>query len=268
MLMYPHFNPIAFKVGPLAVHWYGIMYLVGFAAAWLLCQWRAKRPNSGWTKDQVNDLIFYSACGVIIGGRLGYMLFYDFPNFIANPLTIFRVWTGGMSFHGGMLGVIIGFWIFARRNHKGFFAVGDFLAPVVPFGLGAGRIGNFINGELWGRVTDVPWGMVFPAVGPPPRHPSVIYEFLLEGVVLFLVLWIYSAKPRPTMAVSGLFLIGYGIFRIIIEFFRQPDSQLGFVAFGWVTMGQVLSVPMVILGVLLMTLAYRRKNGNVPHEVA
>ncbi len=264
--MYPHLNPIVFKIGPLAVHWYGIMYLVGFAGAWLLCQFRAKNPARGWTANQVNDLIFYSACGVIIGGRLGYMLFYDFPSLIANPLTIFAIWTGGMSFHGGMIGVVVSFWIFARRNHKSFLTVGDFLAPAVSFGLGAGRIGNFINGELWGRVTDVPWGMIFPALGPPPRHPSVVYEFLLEGVLLFLILWIYSAKPRPTGAVSGLFLICYGVFRIIIEFFRQPDPQLGFVALGWVTMGQVLSIPMVILGIGLMAWAYKHKNGNVPQE--
>jgi phosphatidylglycerol:prolipoprotein diacylglycerol transferase len=258
MLIYPSIDPIALQIGPMAVHWYGLMYLLGFVGAWLLARSRAKQPNSGWTNEQVGDLIFYCAIGVLVGGRIGYVLFYDFANLLANPLVLFKVWDGGMSFHGGFIGVIISVLLFARKTKKSCFAIGDFVVPLVPVGLGAGRIGNFINGELWGRVTDVPWGLVYPNAGPLPRHPSPIYEFLLEGVVLFLILWIYSSKPRPTMAVSGLFMICYGLFRIIIELFRQPDPQLGFLAFGWLTMGQLLSAPMVIFGVVLMGLAYKR----------
>ena len=257
MLAYPHINPIALQIGPLAVRWYGIMYLIGFSSAWFLALYRAKRPNSGWAKEQVSDLIFYCALGVLIGGRLGYMLFYDFLDFLHNPLSIFRIWDGGMSFHGGCLGVITSVWFFSRKSHKPFFAVGDFLAPLVPLGLAAGRLGNFINGELWGRIASVPWAMVFPNAGYLPRHPSMLYEFFLEGIVLFAIIWIYSAKPRPRMAVAGLFLIGYGTFRIIVECFRQPDIQLGFIAFDWLTMGQLLSLPMVIAGVVFMFLAYR-----------
>lgn len=248
MLTYPNINPIAFHIGPLPVHWYGIMYLIGFACAWLLGVYRARREGSGWTTEQVGDLIFYAALGVIIGGRLGYILFYDFPSFIANPLTVFRIWDGGMSFHGGLLGVITALWIFGRRTSKSLFEITDFIAPMVPIGLGAGRIGNFINGELWGRVTTMPWGMVFPNAGPLPRHPSQLYEFIFEGVVLFAILWWFSMKPRPRMAVSGLFLLLYGIFRFVLEFFRQPDPQLGFIAFGWLTMGQLLSIPMILGG--------------------
>lgn len=258
MLTYPSINPIALKIGPIAIHWYGLMYLVGFVGAWLLARHRAKRPNSGWTNQEISDLIFYCAIGVLVGGRLGYVLFYDFPNLIANPLVIFKVWDGGMAFHGGLIGIIISIALFARKKKKSFFVVSDFLAPLGTLGLGAGRIGNFINGELWGRVTTMPWGLVYPHAGPLPRHPSPIYEFLLEGVLLFLILWIYSSKPRPTMAVSGLFLICYGAFRIFIELFRQPDAQLGFIAFGWLTMGQLLSIPMVVFGVMLMGMAYRK----------
>jgi phosphatidylglycerol:prolipoprotein diacylglycerol transferase len=256
MLIYPHLNPIALNLGPLKVHWYGLMYALGFLSAWMLATLRAKRPHSGWTADQVSDLIFYGAMGVILGGRTGYILFYDFSNFLAEPLIIFKLWQGGMSFHGGLLGVLLAFGLFAYRTKKTFFEVADFTAPLVPVGLAAGRIGNFINGELWGRVTDVPWAMVFPNAGSLPRHPSQIYEFLLEGVVLFLILWIYSAKPKPRMAVSGLFLLMYGIFRVSLEFFRQPDAPLGFVAFGWLTMGQLLSLPMILLGLIFMWRAY------------
>ncbi len=259
MLPYPHIDPIAFSIGPVKVHWYGIMYLIGFAGAWYLGARRARRPDVPLTPEQVGDLVFYGALGVILGGRTGYMLFYDLPNFVHNPLIFFKVWHGGMSFHGGLLGVIVALWYFGRRTGKRFFEVADFVAPLVPIGLGAGRIGNFINGELWGRVTTVPWAMVFPKAGPLPRHPSQLYEFFLEGVVLFTVLWIFSRRKRPSMAVSGLFLLLYGCFRFFVEFFRQPDPQLGFVAFGWMTMGQVLSVPMVLFGGLLLYLAYRRR---------
>lgn len=259
MLTYPTINPVALQLGPLAIHWYGIMYLIGFAGAWWLAARRARRPDSGWTQQQVTDLIFYCAIGVIVGGRLGYMLFYDWASLVANPLNVVKVWQGGMSFHGGLIGVIIAFACFARKSKKSIFVIGDFVAPLVPIGLGAGRIGNFINGELWGRVTDVPWGMVYPPLGTQPRHPSTLYEFLLEGVVLFIILCWYSSKPRPTMAVSGLFLLGYGLFRIFVECFRQPDAQLGFLAFNWLTMGQLLSIPMVMLGAILLILSKRRQ---------
>ncbi len=257
MITYPHINPILVQIGPVAIHWYGIMYLIGFASAWLLAAYRARRPGSGWTTDQVSDLIFYCALGVLVGGRVGYMLFYALPGLIEHPLSLFKLWDGGMSFHGGLIGVMVSATLFARKTQKSIFAVGDFLVPLVPVGLAAGRIGNFINGELWGRVTTMPWGMVFPAAGPEPRHPSMLYEFALEGVVMFTIIWLYSSKPRPTMSVCGLFFLLYGLFRIVIEFFRQPDPQLGFIAFNWLTMGQLLSVPMVIFGGLMMYLAYR-----------
>lgn len=273
MIPYPHIDPIAFSLGPVQVHWYGIMYLVGFAAAWGLWLKRAAKPNSGWNSEQVGDLVFYGAMGVILGGRIGYCLFYNLPFYINHPLHVFYVWDGGMSFHGGLLGVLFACWLFARKTGKTFFQVADFGVPVVPIGLAAGRLGNFINGELWGRVTHVPWAMVYPRAhredmmyasqhpawqdvfakfGGLPRHPSELYEFALEGVVLFLVLWIYSRKPRPTATVTGLFGLGYGVARILVEFFRQPDPQLGFVAFGWVTMGQVLSVPLVVFGAAMI----------------
>ena len=259
MLPYPHINPIALQVGPLKIHWYGLMYVVGFLFAWFLANLRAKKPNSGWTINQVGDLLFYCAIGVVIGGRVGYMLFYDLPYFLAHPFTLFKVWDGGMSFHGGLIGVAIAVWLYGRQIKKSFFEITDFIAPLVPVGLGAGRIGNFINGELWGRVTNVPWAMVFPTGGPLPRHPSQLYEFFLEGIVLFCIVWFYSAKPKPRMAVSGLFCLCYGIFRFAAEFFRQPDIQLGYLAFGWLTMGQLLSVPMILLGAVLLWWAYRRQ---------
>lgn len=256
MLIYPQINPIAFHLGPLAVHWYGLMYIVGILGGWALALYRAKKPNSGWTADEVSDLIFYAALGVVLGGRIGYMLFYDFSNFIHAPWTILQLWNGGMAFHGGLLGVLIAIWLYSRRVQKPFMELIDFIAPLVPIGLAAGRIGNFINGELWGRVTTMPWGMVFPNGGPLPRHPSQLYEFFLEGIVLFTVLWIYSSKPRPRMAISGMFALLYGSFRIIGECFRQPDWQMGFIAFNWLTMGQLLSIPLVIAGILLLYFAY------------
>ncbi len=259
MLIFPAINPIAFKLGPLNVHWYGMMYLVGFVAAWCLALWRARQPSSGWSGDQVSDLIFYSAVGVIVGGRLGYMLFYDFSNFISNPWIVFKVWQGGMSFHGGLIGVALATGLYSRHARKRWVDVIDFAVPLVPIGLAAGRLGNFINGELWGRVTTVPWGMIFPNAGPLPRHPSQIYEFLLEGVVLFIILWWFSKKRRPRFAVTALFLLGYGIFRFVAECFRQPDPQLGFLAFGWLTMGQLLSLPMMVFGIVALALAYRYK---------
>lgn len=253
-------NPVALDLGFLQVHWYGLMYLLGFAAAYGLGAYRAKRPGSGWTPEQVSDLIFWGALGVVLGGRMGYVLFYNFGQFLDNPLWLFAVWEGGMSFHGGLIGVLVVLWLFGRKYQKTFLQMGDFVAPLVPIGLGAGRVGNFIGGELWGRTTDVSWGVVFPRAGDAvARHPSQLYEALLEGVVMFVILWVYSAKPRPRMAVSGLFLLLYGAFRSFVELFREPDAHLGYVAFGWVTQGQLLSLPMIVAGAALLVWAYRRQ---------
>lgn len=261
MLQYPIIDPVALYLGPLKIHWYGLMYLVGIFGAWGLALLRAKRPPyNTWNSEQVGDLIFFAALGVVLGGRIGYMVFYDLPQLLTQPLTLFKVWDGGMSFHGGLIGVLVSLVIYGRKIQRSFFELADFIAPFIPLGLGAGRIGNFINGELWGRVTDVSWGMVYrnPVAGSLPRHPSPLYEFLLEGVLLFTILWFFSIKPRPRMAVSGLFLVCYGSFRIIAECFRQPDPQLGFLAFGWLTMGQLLSMPMVLIGIFLLYKAYHR----------
>lgn len=258
MLQYPGFDPIAIRIGPLAVHWYGLMYLVGFAAGWWLGRVRAKRPDSGWTVEDVDDLLLYVAIGVVLGGRVGYILFYGLPLYVHAPLNALKIWEGGMSFHGGLLGVLLAMWLYGRRRGRTFFQVTDFLAPLCPLGLGAGRIGNFINGELWGKVSDVPWAMVFPQAGPLARHPSQLYQAFLEGLVLFAILWLYARRPRPTMAVSGMFLLWYGVFRFLVELVREPDAQLGYLAFGWITMGQVLSVPMILLGAGLIAWAYRR----------
>lgn len=258
MIQYPNINPIALQLGPVKVHWYGLMYLLGFMVAWSLGIYRARRSNGVWTTDQVGDMILYGALGVILGGRIGYMLFYDLAALIHNPLSLFQVWDGGMSFHGGMLGVFIALLLFAKRYHKHIFDVTDFGAPLVPLGLMAGRIGNFINGELWGKVSNVPWAMVFPTGGPLPRHPSQLYEAFLEGLVLFCILWIFSIKPRPRFAVTALFLLCYGVFRFLVEFVRVPDPQYGYLAFGWLTMGQILSAPMIVGGGLLFWYAYWR----------
>lgn len=266
------FDPIAFSLGPVQVHWYGIMYLVGFAIAWWLGQRRRAAGRLPVTADQFSDLAFYLMLGVILGGRIGYMLFYDTSELIEHPLSLLRVWEGGMSFHGGLLGVLAAALIWTRRHRLNFFDVVDFIAPLVPIGLGLGRLGNFIGGELWGRHTDAPWGMIFPRalesvsrtkedlqqmvlsgqLNGEARHPSQLYEFCLEGVVLFAVLWIYSRKPRPRYAVSGLFALLYGLFRFAVEFVREPDVQLGFVAFDWLTMGQILSLPLIAVGLVLL----------------
>lgn len=260
MLKYPEIDPVAISIGPLDIRWYGIMYLVGFVAGFLLLNRRAKRPNSGWTTEQVSDLIFYGALGVILGGRIGYILFYNFSAFLNDPLTLFKVWQGGMSFHGGLLGVMIAVWLFARHTKKSYWDILDFGAPIVPIGLGLGRIGNFIGGELYGRITDGPWGMVFPTGGDLARHPSQLYQATLEGLALFAILWFFSRKPRPRYAVSGLFALFYGIFRFVAEFAREPDAHLGFIAFDWLTMGQLLSVPLILVGVFLLYLAYGRQS--------
>lgn len=265
MLMYPNIDPVAFHVslpfynGSWPVHWYGLMYLVGFLGGWALLSLRARDSRRGFTQDQVSDIAFYAAIGAIVGGRIGYMFFYDFATLSANPLMLFQPWKGGMSFHGGLLGVLLVMLWYARKIKKPFLALTDFIAPVIPVGLGAGRIGNFINGELWGKITDVPWAMIFPNGGPYPRHPSQLYEFLMEGILLFTILWLYSKKPRPLGAVSGLFAICYGIFRCIAEFFRLPDVQIGYLAFGWLTEGQLLSIPLIMVGILLMVCAYRKE---------
>lgn len=261
--MYPTIDPIAFHIGSWPVHWYGLMYLVGFLGGWGLLSLRLHFSPRGFTQEQLSDLTFYAALGAIIGGRLGYMLFYDWQGFLAHPLLLFQTWKGGMSFHGGLLGVLVAMCIYARKIKKPILALTDLLAPAVPLGLGAGRLGNFINGELWGRVTDVPWAMVFPQADAFPRHPSQLYEFILEGVVLFMILWIYSRKPRPLGAVSGLFALGYGVFRSTAEFFREPDAQIGYLFSIGMTEGQLLSIPLILIGIGLLVWAYRRKEVTV-----
>lgn len=259
MLIHPQFDPVAIHLGPLAVHWYGLMYLTGF----MLFLWLGKRRlrtlnRPGWDDKMLDDLLFYGVLGVVLGGRMGEVLFYEPGFYFSHPLKIFAVWEGGMSFHGGFLGVLVAMALFARKRQFRWLQLMDFVAPLVPLGLGAGRIGNFINGELWGRPTDVPWGMVFPNVDNIPRHPSQLYEFALEGIALFTLLWLYSKKPRPVGAVSGLFLIGYGSFRFIGEFFRNPDDGIfGLMTFG-VSMGQWLSLPMVLAGIAMMVWAHKR----------
>lgn len=246
------FDRAAFSIFGWDVYWYGLMYLAAFVSAWILARYRAKQENSGWTTEQVDDLLFYGGLGVILGGRLGYILFYNFSEFLNDPSILIAIRGGGMSFHGGLLGVLAALWLFKRKFNKGYFTVVDFVAPLVPLGLGFGRIGNFINAELWGAPTTLPWGMVFPAAGPEPRHPTPLYEAFLEGAVLFAILWWFSSRPRPVMAVSGLFAIGYGTFRFLVEFVRLPDAHIGYLAWGWLTMGQVLSLPLIVVGTILM----------------
>jgi len=264
MLVHPQIDPIAIQLGPVAIRWYGLMYLVGFVLFAVLGRIRAKQNMlTGWHPRDVDDMLFYGVFGVIIGGRLGYVLFYKPLYFLAHPLEIFAVWQGGMSFHGGLLGVLVALVFFARRRHKRWLEVTDFVAPLIPLGLAAGRIGNFIKGELWGRVTTVPWGMVFQGAGPLPRHPSQLYEVGLEGLLLFALLWSYTRRHRPMGAPSGLFLIGYGTCRFIVEYFREPDSFLGYLWLG-LTMGQWLSLPMIVIGLVMMVRAYRRAGKAQP----
>ena len=260
MLVHPNFDPVAIAIGPVKVHWYGLMYLIAFALGWWLGRVRAREAWRGWSRDDVSDVLFWIAVGVITGGRLGYMLFYDLERLLADPVSVFMVWQGGMSFHGGLIGVLLAMWGFARSRGRGFFDVADFIAPLVPLGIAAGRLGNFINGRLWGTPSDLPWAMVFhgPGAEDVPRHPSQLYEALLEGVVLFAVLWWFTRRPRPAMAASGVFLIGYGLARTLVELVRVPDAHLGYLAFGWVTMGQVLTLPMIAAGVVLTIVALTR----------
>ena len=256
MLIHPQIDPIAFSIGPLAVRWYGLMYLAGFAAGWWLGQRRIKAGRAPITRQQFDDLIFLAVLGVIVGGRLGYVLFYKPGYYAAHPLEIFAVWQGGMSFHGGLLGVMLAMWIAARRSRVHFLSLMDFVAPLCPLGIAAGRLGNFINGELYGRVTDLPWGMVFRGAGDAPRHPSQLYQAALEGIALFVLLWWFSSRPRPRGQVSALFLVGYGAFRFIAEFGREPDAFLGFLALG-LTMGQWLCIPMIAGGLWLFAWSRR-----------
>lgn len=257
MLVHPQFDPIAISFGPVQIHWYGLTYLVAFGLFLWLAGRRVQLPHfaqAGWTRRDVEDLLFYGVLGVIVGGRLGYALFYKPEQYLAHPLEILMVWKGGMSFHGGLLGVIAAMALFARVRHRALLEVTDLIAPCVPTGLASGRIGNFINGELWGRAADpsLPWAMVFPQSGSDiPRHPSQLYQFGMEGLLLFALLWWYGRKPRRLGQVSGAFLIGYGLFRFVAEYFREPDSFLGLLAFN-MSMGQWLCVPMVLAGLWLM----------------
>lgn len=282
-LYFPEFDAVIFKVGVISLHWYGLMYLVGFVFALWLARRRAAKPGSNWSKDQVENLLYTCFLGVFVGGRLGYVFLYSFPHFLSDPLYLFKIWEGGMSFHGGLLGVICAMIWFARRSQRSFFQVADFIAPLVPFGLGAGRLGNFINGELWGRVADFRWAMLFPSASQAdreyaltnpqwwsfyqqyhmlPRHASQLYEMVLEGIVLFIVLNLFVRRSRPSGSVAGLFLVGYGVFRTIVEFFRQPDDQLGL--FFGMSMGQLLSLPMIVAGIAMMIWAYRRSHMPTP----
>lgn len=265
MLTHPNFDPIALQLGPIAVRWYGLMYLAAFAIVLVLGRMRIRnQPWLAFTTRELDDMLFLGVLGVVLGGRFGYILFYKPLEYLHDPVRIFFVWEGGMSFHGGLLGVILAMLWFAHSRGKHWLQVTDFIAPLCPLGLGAGRIGNFINGELWGRATDVPWAMVFPqAADGIARHPSQLYEFFLEGLVLFAVLWLYSRRWRPLGAVSGMFLIGYGVLRFIVEFAREPDEFLGLLGFG-MSMGQWLSLPMVVAGVVIMVWGNRHGQSRPP----
>jgi len=254
MLTYPEIDPVIFSIGFVKVRWYGLMYVIGFLVGWWLARRRSQRSDSPVTPEQVDDLVFYAMLGVIVGGRVGYAVVYGWSQLTSDPLYLVRITEGGMSFHGGLVGVMTAMWLYGRKLGHSIWRMTDFIAPMVPLGLGFGRIGNFINGELWGKPTDVPWGFL---VNGQVLHPSQLYEALLEGFVLFAILWLYSSKPRPYLAVSGLFLLLYGIFRFVVEFWRVPDAHLNYLALGWVTMGQILSLPMIIAGLVLLIMAYR-----------
>jgi phosphatidylglycerol---prolipoprotein diacylglyceryl transferase len=264
---YPDIDPIIVALGPLAVRWYGLAYLAAFALCWWLGNRRADRPGSGWTRQEVSDVVFYGAIGAVLGGRLGYTFFYGFDLLLDDPLYLLRIWEGGMSFHGGLIGTLLALWWFGRKTGRTFLQVGDFVAPLVPLGLGFGRLGNFANTELPGRATDSVFGFVYPCAAdavralnpmctgqwePFARHPSPLYQAFAEGLVLFGIVWLFSSRPRPVGAVSGVFLLAYGVFRFTTELFREPDVHLGFVALDWLTMGQLLSIPMIVIGILLI----------------
>lgn len=251
MLVHPQFDPVALQIGPIAIHWYGLMYLAGFALVWLAGRWRINNSKTDLTLRDLEDIIFYGVIGVIAGGRLGYVLFYKPAEYLQNPMEIFYLWQGGMSFHGGLVGVIVVLLVLAHQKKKTLLELGDFIAPMIPLGLATGRLGNFINAELWGRPTDLPWGMIFPTLGDGlARHPSQLYEMALEGIVLFALVWWFARKPRATGQVSAVFLIGYGLFRFLVEYTREPDAFLGPVL-GSLTMGQLLSLPMIAIGLLI-----------------
>ncbi|MGI1679652.1 MAG: prolipoprotein diacylglyceryl transferase [Cellvibrionaceae bacterium] len=264
MLTFPDFDPVALSLGPVKVHWYGIMYLLAFTAAWLIAMHQAKKKNSAIKKDQIEDLILFGALGVVVGGRIGYVFFYQFESFLNDPLWLFRVWEGGMSFHGGFVGVVFSMWFYARKIKVSFLSLLDFIAPLVPLGLGFGRVGNFIGQELWGRATDFPWGMKFPREGAEAiaRHPSQLYEAALEGLLLFVILYWFSSRTRPIGSICGLGIFLYGCFRILVEFTREPDVHIQFDLFGWVTRGQILSLPMVLIGFGLFVWAYNKSRSE------
>jgi len=258
MLPYPEIDPVAIALGPVKVHWYGLAYLAGLAFAWWLAVRRSRVPGAAVAREQVDDLIFFGALGVVLGGRIGYAIFYGSDRLAEDPSWLLRVWQGGMSFHGGMLGVMLAMYLFARKRDIGIGPLLDFVAPLVPIGLAFGRLGNFIGQELWGRPSDVPWAMVFPKDPLQlARHPSQLYQFALEGVLLGIILIWFSSRPRPTWAVSGLFSLGYGCMRFVVEFFREPDQHIGYQALGWMTRGQLLCLPMIALGIFLLVFAYR-----------
>ncbi|MFK7956475.1 MAG: prolipoprotein diacylglyceryl transferase [Lysobacterales bacterium] len=279
-----NFDPVLLNLGPVKIHWYGVMYLLGFVTFMLLGNYRARQPDSGWSEAEVSDMLFYGVLGVVLGGRLGYLVFYDFAEVVKDPHRIYQIWKGGMSFHGGLIGVGLAFAWFARKTGKPYHQIADFLIPMIPPGLFFGRIGNFIGGELWGRSSDVPWAMIFPDalqtsytaqqlqeqylsgnLNHLARHPSQLYEALLEGLLLFVIVWMFSSKARPPMAVTGVFFIGYGVFRSIVEWFREPDRDIGFIAGDWLTMGQILSWPLIIIGIGMLIYAYRPQV-NTPNE--
>ena len=278
---YPEIDPIIFSIGPLAVRWYGLSYLAGFAMVWWLGRLRARTHPGAWNNAQISDLVFYGAMGAVLGGRIGYVMFYNFPVFLDDPLYLVRIWEGGMSFHGGLLGVIVGIWLFSRKFQRRLIDVLDFLAPLTPIGLGFGRLANFINGELPGRVTDSPLGMIYPcdtvlALNPMcvgqweqvARHPSPLYQAFTEGLLLFILLWFMSARPKPAGFIAGVFLIGYGTFRFTTELFRSPDAHIGFIAFDWLTMGQLLSLPMAIAGILFVMWSRGQTIAQPPNQTA
>jgi phosphatidylglycerol:prolipoprotein diacylglycerol transferase len=256
MWHYPEIDPVAIALGPVQVHWYALSYLVGIGLVWLLLRYRIRRDRLTWTADDLADLVFYAVLGVILGGRIGYMLFYGMENLVADPLSALKVWQGGMSFHGGLLGVLAGIYFFGRRRGRRFFEITDFIAPAIPLALGSGRIGNFINAELPGRVSDLPWAVIYPG-DIVARHPSSLYQAILEGPVLFMILWLFAMRTRPEMSVSGLFLLGYGSLRMISETFREPDSHIGYLLFEGVTAGQLLSLPMALIGTGMLIYSYR-----------